>query len=75
MVLGTWIDEKKAIRVHFDQKGSFYFYSKPLIDGIREINGSLKKEGSYLLKGRQVESMPAIYFSVRDAEADINDEK
>ncbi len=67
--------KKKLYGSIFDQRGSFYFYSKPLIDGIREINGSLKKEGSYLLKGKQLESMPAIYFSVREAETDTYDEK
>ena len=75
MVLGAWTDEKKAIRVHFDNRGSFYFYSKSLINGIREINGSLREEGSYLLKGMLVESMPAICFSVREAQTDADDEK
>ena len=64
MVLGTWGDEKKAIRVHYDQKGSFYFYSKSLINGIRMINGALNKQGSYLFKGTLIDSIPAICFSV-----------
>ncbi len=73
MVLGTWIDEKKAIRVKYDRGESFYIYSKSLIDGIRMISGSLEKQGSYLLKGKKALSIPAISFSVVEEEAEFDE--
>ena len=73
MVLGTWIDEKKAIRVKYDRGESFYIYSKSLIDGIRMISGSLKKQGSYLLKGKKAASIPAISFSVAEEETEFDE--
>ena len=73
MVLGTWIDEKKAIRVKYDRGESFYIYSKSLIDGIRMITGSLEKQGSYLLKGKKALSIPAISFSVAEEEAEFDE--
>lgn len=73
MVLGTWIDEKKAIRVKYDRGESFYIYSKSLIDGIRMISGALTKQGSYLIRGKKVASIPAISFSVDEEDAEFDE--
>lgn len=72
VVLGTWIDERRAIRVRFTKGGSFFVSSKPLIEGIRSTAHCLEMPGSYLLKGKKVGSIPAIAFSLCDVE--IEDE-
>lgn len=72
IVLGTWIDERRAIRVRFSKGGSFFVNSKPLIAGIQSSAHLLEVPGSYLLKGKKIGSIPAIAFSLRDIE--IEDE-
>ena len=73
MILRALMDETKAIRVHYNKDRSFFVYSKALIDGIRIISGSLQKQRSYLLKGKLIDSIPAISFSVGDADAAIDE--
>ena len=73
MILSALMDETKAIRVHYCKDRSFFVYSKALIDGIRIISGSLQKQRSYLLKGKLIDSIPAISFSVGDADAAIDE--
>ena len=68
VVLGTWVDERRAIRVRFTKAGSFYINSKPLIEGIRKMTYVPEDRYSYLLKGRKIGSIPAISFSLRDME-------
>ena len=77
IVLGTWVDERRAIRVRFTKGGSFFVNSKPLIDGIRNQVHCLEIPGSYLLKGKKVGSLPAISFSLKDVqvETEANVEK
>ena len=66
IVLGTWADARRAIRVHFVKSGAFYVYSKPLFDGIRVVCPFYQEPGSYLLRGKRIKSIPAISFSLRD---------
>ena len=77
MLLGSWVDEKKAIRVTHTASGSFVVYSKPLIQGIQKVSGCLIKQGSYLLRGKRDTNAPAIAYSIMEAEysGDIADEK
>ena len=67
IILGTWVDERRAIRVRFTKGGSFFVNSKPLIEGIRNTIHCLATPGSYLLKGKKIGSLPAISFSLKDA--------
>ena len=66
IVLGTWIDERRAIRVRFTKAGAFYIHSKPLIEGIMSVAHFPEKRNSYLLKGKKIGTIPAISFSLRD---------
>jgi len=66
VVLGTWVDERRAIRVRFTKAGSFYIHSKPLIEGIRSAAHFSETKNSYLLRGKKIGSIPAISFSLRD---------
>ena len=68
IVLGTWVDERRAIRVRFTKGGSFFVNSKPLIEGIRNTIHCLETPGSYLLNGKKIGSLPAISFSLKDAQ-------
>jgi len=68
MVLGTWVDDRKSIRVRFNNSGSFFVVSKALIEGIRSVSGILKENGSYLAVGKKADNIPAISFSLSDAE-------
>jgi hypothetical protein len=62
MILNTNTDEREAIHLHFDKKGSCYVFSKGLLEGIREISGVLKLERSYYIKGELSESADAVLF-------------
>lgn len=62
MILNTNTDEREAIHLHFDKKGSCYVFSKGLLEGIREISGVLKHERSYYIKGELSESADAVLF-------------
>ena len=64
MLLGTWTDEKKAIRVTYNTTGTFTVFSKPLIQGIQKVSGCLGEPATYLLRGRKKPSMPAIIYPV-----------
>lgn len=70
VVLGTWVDERRAIRVRFTKAGSFYIYSKPLIEGIQRVAHFPEIKTSCLLKGKKIGSIPAISFSLRDMAAE-----
>lgn len=67
MVLGTWVDDRKSIRVRFDGAGSFYINSKGLIEGIRSVSQIMMEDTSYLVKGKKTDQLPAISFSLSDA--------
>ena len=66
IVLGTWVDERKAIRVRFTKSGTFYIHSKPLIEGILSAAHFHEMKKSCLLTGKKIESLPAITFSLKD---------
>ena len=67
MILGTWIDDRRSVRVRFNNKGSFFVTSKALIEGIREVSKILLEDTSYLITGKRVEHIPAISFSLNNA--------
>ena len=67
MVLGTWVDDRRSIRVRYTGSGSFYINSKGLIEGIRSVSQILLKEGSYIVAGEKADQLPAISFSLADA--------
>lgn len=69
MVLGTWVNEQKAIRLRFTTSGSCYVHSKKMIEGIRSVSGVLMEQGSYLLHaGELADKVPAVSFPLEKAE-------
>ena len=68
MVLGTWVDDRKSIRVRYTGSGSFYINSKGLIEGVRSVSHILLEDGSYIVAGKKVDHFPAISFSLASAE-------
>ena len=71
MVLGTWVDDRKSIRVRYTASGSFYINSKGLIEGIRSVSNILTEDGSYVVAGRKAEQFPAISFPLGEAKAGL----
>lgn len=69
MILGTWVDDRKSIRVRYNSSGSFYINSKGLIEGIRSVSNILLDDASYLAAGKKADSLPAISFSLSEAVA------
>lgn len=67
MLLGTWVDDRKSIRVRYNGDGSFYINSKGLIDGIRCVSHVLEKDGSYIATGERADGLPAISFPLAEA--------
>jgi len=68
MVLGTWVDDRKSIRVRYTASGSFYINSKGLVEGIRSVSQVLLGDGSYIVTGEKADHIPAISFPLADAE-------
>jgi hypothetical protein len=68
MILGTWVDDTRAVRVSFDSSGSFYIHSKRLIEGIRQVGNVLMQPGSFLMFGEKVKNVPAVSFSLKNAD-------
>ena len=73
MVLGTWVDDRRSIRVRYTGAGSFYITSKGLVEGIRSVSNILLKDGSYIVTGQKADYLPAISFSLADAVVSSND--
>ena len=67
MILGTWVNEQKAVHLRFSKTGSCYVHSKAMIEGIRRISGVLTGNYSYLLCGERSEFFPAVCFPLGDA--------
>ena len=67
MVIGTWIDDRKSVRVRHDRSGSVYVYSKALLFGIKEVSGILTEAGSYIAEGDVMKSGREILFTLRNA--------
>ena len=75
MVLGTWVNEQKAIRLRFAVSGACYVHSKKMIEGIRSVSGVLMEQGSYLLHaGDLADKVPAVSFPLEKAELLLEEE-
>ncbi|MBE6045576.1 MAG: hypothetical protein E7221_02620 [Clostridiales bacterium] len=68
MIIGTWLDDRRSIRVRYDTAGSFYINSKGLVEGIRSVSQVLLGDGSYIVTGEKADHIPAISFPLADAE-------
>ena len=68
MVIGTWVDDRKSVRVRQDNSGSVYVFSKPLLTGIRQVSHILTATASYLVKGEAREKDRYLIFPLKDAE-------
>ena len=68
ILLGMGKNSQKALRVSLNKDGSCYIYSKSLIRGLQNVSGYLKEQGSFLLKGEKVQSLPVISFSLEKAQ-------
>ena len=75
MIMGTWIEEQKAVHLHFTKQGSCYVHSKGMLQGIRRISGVLEGEGSYLLTGELLKGGPAVSFPLENARPMTEEEK
>ena len=67
MILGTWVNEQKAVHLRFSKTGSCYVHSKAMIEGIQRISGVLKGKFSCLLCGERSDNFPAVCFPLEDA--------
>ena len=72
MILGTWVNEQKAVHLRFNKMGSCYVHSKAMIEGIRRTSHVLTGKCSYLLHGEMSGEFPAVCFPLENAEV-IND--
>lgn len=67
LVIGTWVDDRKSVRVRYDNSGSVYVFSKSLLTGIREVSHILTEIGSYLVEGEVREDEKLLIFPLNDA--------
>ncbi len=74
MILGTWVNEQKAVHLHFSKKGSCYVHSKGMLEGIRKVSGLLMEQNSYILKGELSDNVPAVSFALDQAQAASDEE-
>lgn len=68
MIMGSWVDDRKSVRVRYDNSGSVYVFSKPLLQGIREVSHVLTGKASYLVMGEIREADRILIFPLRNAE-------
>ncbi len=68
MIIGSWIDDRKSVRVRHDNSGSVYVFSKPLLQGIRSVSHVLTGTASYLITGEIRETDRILIFPLKDAE-------
>ena len=73
MILGTWVNEQKAVHLHFSKTGSCYVHSKAMIEGIKRTSGVLTGDCSYLLHGELSGNFPAVCFPLEGAREIIGD--
>jgi len=66
LVIGTWVDDRKSLRVRYNHSGSVYVFSKPLLTGIREVSHILTESGSYLVEGEVRENEKILLFPLGD---------
>ena len=62
LVVGSWVDDRKSVRVRYDKSGSVYVYSKPLLLGIREVSHILMEQASYIVAGEAREDERILIF-------------
>ena len=62
IVSGKWVDDRKSVRVRYDNSGSVYVFSKALLLGIQKASHILMGHCSYLAEGEVMESGKAIIF-------------
>ena len=81
MVMGSFIDDRKSLRVRHNKNGSFFICSKPLIEGIRKVSHILAEPASYLVEGTVSANERVIIFPLKEAvitseetERDMTDE-
>lgn len=67
MIMGSWLDDRKSVRVRYEVSGSIYIFSKPLIQGIREVSHILMNEGSYIVEGAATETESILIFPLKEA--------
>ena len=68
MIIGTWIDDRKSVRVRCNKEGAVYVFSKALIVGIQKVSNILTTTGSYVVKGAVLEAEKVLIFHLEDAE-------
>lgn len=73
MIIGSWVDDRKAVRVRYSTSGSVYVFSKPLLVGIRQVSNILTSNASYLVEGEVREKERFLLFPLKDAEITSED--
>ena len=68
MVMGSWVDDRKSVRVRQNKQGSVYVFSKPLLIGIRKVSNILTATASYIVEGTVSESERIIIFPLKEAQ-------
>lgn len=68
IILGSWVDDRKAVRVRYDTSGSVYVFSKPLLVGIQQVSKILTETASYLVQGNVRETERFLIFPLNEAE-------
>ncbi|MBQ6480917.1 MAG: hypothetical protein IJI45_07360 [Anaerolineaceae bacterium] len=67
LVEGRRIDDRESVRVRYNNSGSVYVFSKPLIEGIRQVSHILLGNKTFLVEGKVRESENIIIFSLQEA--------
>lgn len=68
LIVGSWVDDRKSVRVRYNKSGSVYVYSKSLLQGIREVSHILMEEASYLVAGEAREDERILIFPLGKTE-------
>ena len=66
VILNAGENIERAVRIRFKKDGPGYVHSKWLLSEIREADSVLTEDGSYLLKGRRLENIPAVLFPLEN---------
>ena len=67
MIMGSWVDDRKSIRVHYDSP-TIYVFSAALLRGIRQVSRILMEEGSYSVEGEAYSTEAILIFPLGNAE-------
>ncbi|MBQ8306791.1 MAG: hypothetical protein IJX90_11315 [Blautia sp.] len=68
LIVGSWVDDRKSVRVRYDNSGSVYVFSKPLLQGIRQVSHVLMDRASYIVEGTAQEADRILIFPLGQAE-------